>query len=116
MDNKEVAIKVKDYLNQYVRNKIKDKIIGKITESLGVTNYYNLITGNFPAAKLAGYTVSILRFGYFYGYFHTNGHHNWNPYNPHKEDQYEQYTEYLLFSWRRGNPGYIWQFEGVFNH
>lgn len=114
MNNSETAQKIQEYLVNYVKNKCKDKIVDKITGALGVTSYYNLLTGNFPAAKLAAFTVNMLKGMHFYGFYQMYGDRNLNPYNPRKEDEWEQYSEYLLYSWKQGKAGYIWQFEGVF--
>lgn len=99
-----------DYLVKYYSSKLtKDKVSGKLTkmmeklaEKLGVSGYFNVLTGNLPGAKLASFTVGYLKLMWMEGYYTANP--NLNPYDPITQE--DEYAEYLLYSWSRGRPGY----------
>jgi len=63
------------------------------------------------AEKLANFTVFFLKVLYFEGFFTLYQNDNWNPYDPVKQE--DQYVEYLLYSWARGKPGYIYWMDAV---
>ena len=108
--NEEAKI-VKEYLIKYFRSYVKDKaaervtnLMEKIAEKFGVKTFFNLAVGNFPTSKLATFTAGWMKAGYFEGYFSM--YPKMNPYSP--VEQEDEYTEYLLYSWARGNPGYMY--------
>ncbi len=115
-ETKKNAKKIRDYLKSEFGKKIADKILEKIAKRLGVSTYLSFIKMDFPGKKLADVTVFTLKIAYFYGFYELNSSRNLNPYNPKESSQEDPYIEYLLYSWIKGNPGYIWQFQGVFNN
>lgn len=106
------------------KDKILDKIKDKIAKKLGYGSYLSIISGNFPAAKLATFGSSVLKGIWYEGYYIVNGQFLWNQYDPAQKDQQDAYVEYLLYSWGRylldlklnensnkktlGGPGYIY--------
>lgn len=113
-ETKKYANQIREYLLKACGNKIGEKILEKIAKRLGISTYLSFIKLDFPGKKLADVTVFTLKIAYFYGFFELNSNRNLNPYNPKDNSQQDPYIEYLLYSWIKGNPGYIWQFEGVF--
>ena len=113
---KEDANAIRSYLIGYYKEKLGEKAseaaLAKLEEK--IRKKLNLPSFNlsdlFPAAKvaenLANFTVFFLKILYFEGFFSTYQQDNWNPYDP--VTQEDQYVEYLLYSWARGNPGYIY--------
>jgi len=100
------------WLVNYGGNKLKETIRDKILEELGLKSAYAIFTGDFPAAKLAGWTVSFLKWGYFSGFYSVYSGQKLNPYNPRKPDEQGPYAEYLLYSSQQGEPGYIYALAG----
>lgn len=99
-----------NYLVNYYGKKLpKDQVVDKLNKmteklakNLGLSAYFNVLTGNLPGAKLANFTAGYLKLGTFESYFTLNP--NLNPYDPITQE--DEYAEYLLYSWARGKPGY----------
>ncbi len=114
------ASKAKDVLLEKALDKVKEKIAAK----LGYNQFYDIVSGNFPAKKLADFASGILKAIWYEGYYIANGQFYWNQYDPAQPDQQDAYVEYLLYSWGRylldlqmnknstkrvlGGPGYIY--------
>lgn len=115
MHNQE-AQTIKNYLVTYCRTHAGDTVneklgnlLDKLAKYLGVSNIHNLITGNFPAQKLASLATGGLKIIYFQGYFDANYVKNnpgTNPYDPVGDG--DNYVQYLLYSWALGRPGYVY--------
>jgi len=112
MEIKSAMREAGEWLVSYGGSKIKEKVRDKILEELGLKSAYAIFTGDFPAAKLASFTVSVMKIGYFYGFYELYHSRRWNPYNPKVDDQVGPYSEYLLYSTRKGSAGYVYQFAG----
>lgn len=101
--------KIYDYLKKKVKEEGAKKILDKAAKKLGVAGYVNLVQGKFPAAALAKFSVGYLKLITFESYFSLYANNHWTKYDPAKES--DTYVEYLLYSWARGEPGYIYQFD-----
>ncbi len=93
------------WMAKHLEDKLKAKIQEKIAKKLGLASWNNLITGSFPAAKLATFGSGMLKFLTFHGYSSVHVHDNLTQYHPKKQE--DQYIEYLLYSWAvNERPGY----------
>lgn len=110
-EHKECARRVYDYLKKKLKDEGAKKIMDKAAKKLGVSGYLNLISGKFPGDGLSKFTVGYLKLITFESYFTLNQTFNYNQYDPKKDA--DAYVEYLLFSWARGKPGYIYQFDAL---
>lgn len=89
---------------------IRDKIFTKAAKKLGLTILYEFtpekLIDKLPAIKAAKMMVFAAKWGFYEGYFITNGAFKWNPDDP--QDDEDLYAEYLIFSWAMGKPGYMY--------
>ena len=112
-ENKKSAEKIYNYLKNKLKEEGAKKIMNRVAKKLGVSGYANLIGGNFPAATLAKFSVGYLKLMAYESYFSLNGQWEYNKFNPATSE--DAYVEYLLYSWVRGKPGYIYQFDALPN-
>ncbi|GEM_PF-1788403 len=113
LDIKGDCEKIREYLISYYKKKLGEKAVdialskleSKIGKKLGL-DAFSFLRANLPGQKLAEFTCFFLKILYFEGFFSLYQNDSWNPYNP--IEQEDQYVEYLLYSWARGKPGYIY--------
>jgi hypothetical protein len=116
-DSKAICKYLTDYYKKKLGEKAVDAALGKLEEKirkkLNLSNFSlsDLIPATAVAEKLANFTVFFLKVLYFEGFFTLYQNDNWNPYDPVKQE--DQYVEYLLYSWARGKPGYIYWMDAV---
>lgn len=118
---KEDSKAIRDYLIGYYKKKLGEKAVeaalskleDKIRKKLNLPEFKlsDLIPAAAVAEKLANFTVFFLKVLYFEGFFSLYQNDNWNPFDPVKQE--DQYVEYLLYSWARGKPGYIYWMDTV---
>lgn len=117
-DKKKELEAVKNWLTKYLLQNVTDKavedvrdaIFRKAATKLGLNYAFEFtpdkLISKLPGVWLAKATIFGAKLGFFEGYFVTNGKFNWNPFDPAKQEG--EYAEYLIYSWARGNPGYIY--------
>jgi hypothetical protein len=117
-DKNNEAKVIREYLVGYCRKYAKDKaieklqsLLEKVAKELGVYTFQNLIVEVFPGTKLASFAANGLMMLTFEGYYIANFRKKEaagsNPYDPLNNEA--AYVGYLLYSWARGNVGYVYE-------